>query len=29
MHAQAGHTFPTADPTAPACTVVEEPYIGN
>jgi len=28
-HPQAGHTFPTADPTAPACTVVEEPYIGN
>jgi poly(3-hydroxybutyrate) depolymerase len=28
-HPQAGHTFPTADPTAPACTAVEEPYIGN
>ena len=28
-HPRAGHTFPTADPTAPACTAVEEPYIGN
>jgi poly(3-hydroxybutyrate) depolymerase len=28
-HPQAGHTFPTADATAPACTAVEEPYVGN
>jgi poly(3-hydroxybutyrate) depolymerase len=28
-HPQAGHTFPTADATAPACASMEEPYVSN
>jgi poly(3-hydroxybutyrate) depolymerase len=28
-HPQAGHTFPTADGTAPSCAVTEPPFVGN
>jgi poly(3-hydroxybutyrate) depolymerase len=28
-HPEAGHTFPTADETAPACGVTEAPFIGR